>query len=125
MSAVSDLVDALRTEFTGEVSFAPSLPSTLTTPSVVVVPADPFLENETFGEIRESWDILAVVSFKDKASGVDQMRELSLRIRNVVARNGGYWQSATPRSPIGDDQSKVISVNSIYFKYPTTEITNP
>jgi hypothetical protein len=121
------LETALRTEFSSDVSFAASLPSTFTTPSVVVAPADPYLEVSSMGEVKESWDVLVCVSTKDNKSSIAQMRQLSLRVMRAVQSVGAIWRSAGgPRLTGGDDRTKVVSVNRVDFKYvPSTEIPTP
>jgi hypothetical protein len=123
-SDVASLVSALSTEFTdSDVSYAAAIPTTFTAPSVVVAPGDPFLSPGTYGAITEVWDILVVVSFRDKAAGLVQMRDLSLRVRRVVSSVGARWVSASGPRVRQEEQNKdfVISVNRIEFHHLPTE----
>lgn len=90
----------------------------------MVAPADPFLQPGTHGTVTEAWDVLAVVSFKDKAAGLIQMRELSLRIRRVVSSVGARWVSASGPRVRQEEQNKdyVMSVNRIEFHHTPSEL---
>jgi hypothetical protein len=111
--------EALAAEFDGEISFLPSVPSTLTAPSVVVTPGDPFLAPITFGLVAETWEVLVVVSMKDKSSGIRQMRDLSLRVREAVSGVGGTWRGASsPRLPKSEPaKGLVLSLNTVAFNF--------
>lgn len=131
MAVIDDLAAALKTEFsTGMVEFRASIPSTVSAPSVTVVPGDPFLEpREAAGPlVRERWDVVVAVSLKDAQTGIRQMRELSLRVRKVVNANGAVWQRASgPRrlaGPDGVQQSQiVVSVNEVQIRLDANSIT--
>jgi hypothetical protein len=118
MSNITVVASALTTEFS-DVAFAAALPTTFTAPSVVVAPGDPFLAPSTFGGVTETWDVLVVVSFKDKAAGLIQMRDLSLRVREVVSKAGATWRQASgPRIRDGEaNKDFVMSVNQITFDH--------
>lgn len=121
MSLVDDLTAALATEFSGDVTFHPSMPSTILAPCVIVAPGDPFLTNATHGTVEESWDVLVAAGLKDPRRGVGQLRDLSLRVRSAAAGVGGLWQqAAAPR--VNDQTLTGISVNRITFKYPPSDI---
>lgn len=114
------LEQALRDEFKTEVAFHSSIPSVLRAPSVVVTPGDPYLDPGTHGTVVERWDVLVVVSTIDSASGIKQMRDLSLRVRKAVTGVGALWRRASgPRLPSGTEQVKglVLSVNQIEFRF--------
>lgn len=116
------LVEALRAEFSGEVSFLASYPSQISAPAVIVTPGDPFLENDTHGAIRETWHILAAASQKEPRRGVETMRDLSLRVRRASSSVGALWDRAEgPRRLSPEDSQTVISINRISFKYVPTE----
>jgi hypothetical protein len=126
-SNLDAVVAALTAEFDLEVVFVSSLPSTLTAPSVVVAPSDPFLEPSTIapGFVEEQWDVLAVVSWAEQAPGLDQMRNLSLRVRRAVSGAGGSWRgSSGPRRMATETSSLVFSVNTVVIKYdPAQHLT--
>ena len=111
------LHQALSDKFEGEVTYASSIPTTFTAPSVVVAPGDPFLEPHSFGAVRERWDILVVVNFSDKKAALTQMRDISLRVREAVSVVGATWVSASgPRTRDGEqNRNLVLSVNQIHF----------
>lgn len=128
MSRLSDLIDALETEFSGDpkVLFSPSVPARFSPPQIVVTPGDPFLEPGQLGDqIRERWSVLVVVSMADRAAGVQAMRQNSLRIRRAVSPLGAIWEQASgPQVPEGESAAQVVlSENMIRFKYPATEQT--
>jgi len=120
-SNLDALVAALTAEFTLEIVFQPSLPSQLTAPSVVVVPSDPFLEPSAVGGaglVQESWDVLCAVSISEVAPGIDQMRDLSLRVRRAASGTGATWRSASgPRRLAGETTAIVFSINEVSFYY--------
>lgn len=119
MTAISDLVEALKAEFDNEVIFSPSVPSVITAPSVIVSPGDPYLIVGTQGTVEETWSILVAVSVKEPGPGIDLMRELSLRVRRTVVSQGAVWrQAAGPRRVSAENTQTVVSVNTVAFKYP-------
>lgn len=123
---IETLIEALRTEFGGEISFHPVLPKTISTaPAVVVAPGDPFIENGTHGTVTETWQVLVVVSMKEAGLGLDTMRELSLRVRQVVGAVGASWQQASGPQRLQREASQkqfVLSVNEVKFKYDPSTI---
>jgi hypothetical protein len=128
MTDVATLDAALVAEFGGEIVYQSEVPSTFSAPSVVVSPGDPFITNDTFGMIRETWDVLVAVSMKDRGNAVRQLRDLSLRVRRVISSVGGIWDSATGPKRLGDEDAKgmVISVNRVEFSYdPSVYTTEP
>jgi hypothetical protein len=125
---IDTLIEALRTEFGGEVQYHASVPSTFTAPSVVVTPGDPFIEpRDAAGNlVRENWNVLVCVSLKESATGIEQMRELSLRVKKVSRAVGAVWLGASgPRrlaSEATGSPTQVLSVNDIHFRYDSTSI---
>jgi len=93
--SVDRLLDELRTEFEGEVAFHATVPANPTAPSIIVAPADPFLEPGTHGTVRESWDVLVAFRIDAPERNVGPMRDYSLRIRAAAARAGAVWESAS------------------------------
>lgn len=122
-SNLDAVIAALTAEFDLEVVFVPTLPTSLTAPSVVVAPGDPYLEPYAQGGIGggmvlERWDILAVVNVSEPKAGLDLMRDLSLRVRRAVTVTGAVWDEASgPRRLATEQSSLVFSVNTITFKY--------
>lgn len=116
---IETLVQALKDEFSREVKFHPSIPSTVTAPAVIVSPGDPFLENSTAAArgVKESWDILVVVSLVAPERGLAQMRDLSLRVRDVVSAVGGHWESASGPRQSDPDATQIASFNRVTFRY--------
>jgi hypothetical protein len=114
---------ALSAEFGADVSFSGAPPSTFTAPSVVVVPDETFLSPETHGLVKESWEVLVVVSLKDPAKGIEQMRQISLRVMRAAHSVGAVWRSATGPFVVGGDTNKslVASKNKVDFKYPPVD----
>lgn len=119
------LLEALEAEFgsTSEnpVLLQPNPPATFTAPSVVVTPGDPFLTPNTVGQLGlvvERWEVLVVVSMTDKSVGINQIREISHRVRNSISRAGGRWLFASgPRRPQGQDgSSQILCINTVEFK---------
>jgi hypothetical protein len=116
------LIAQLRAEFVDvaeeSILLLENPPAVFSAPSVVVTPGDPFLEPETLGLIRENWDILVVVAMKDKGLGIEQLRDISLRVRRATIGAGAVWRRASgPRKPQGEDaKALVLSVNEIDFK---------
>lgn len=124
-STLDAIVAALTAEFDLEVVFQATMPTALTAPSVVVVPSpdENYLEPATSGGvgtslILERWNVLAVVNISEPKSGLDQMRDLSLRVRRAIMNTGAVWRSATgPRRLAADNSNVVFSENAIDFKY--------
>lgn len=128
MSHVDDLVAALQTEFAAvpKVILSAAPPARFSPPQVIVTPGDPHLEPGQFaGIIRERWSVLVVVSMADKASGLDEMRRNSLRVRRACGTVGATWEKASgPLVPEGESASQlVLSTNDLYFRYPANEQT--
>ena len=116
-SMIERLVEALTHEFANEVVFQPFMPATLTIPSVVVSPGDPFLIPATHGMVEERWDVLVAVAMKDGGSGILQMRDLSLRVLRATVSVGGIWREASGPRRLTDDRQSVVSSNTISFRY--------
>ena len=125
---IDALIEALRSEFEGEVQYHASIPSTFSAPSVVVTPGDPFLEpRDAAGSlVRENWNVLVCVSLKEAGTGISQMRELSLRVRKASKSVGAVWLSASgPRRLQGEataSPTQVLSVNELHFRYDSESI---
>lgn len=118
MSNIDRVVAALKTEFEGEVAFSDTIPSNVTPPAVIVAPANPFLENTTHGLILEAWDVLVVVSWKEKEAGLKQMRDLSLRVRKAVTGVGAVWTGASGPATSGEVvQGQIMSINGVRLRY--------
>ncbi len=116
-------MEALAAEFNQQVVFYPSPPSTITAPSVAVIPGDPFLEPETQGLVLERWDVWAVASLKSPDKGPTQMRELSLRVARAAQSVGATWRNATGPRRLSDPQAQeVVSINRIDMKYPPSAV---
>ena len=117
---IERLTDALAAEFANEIVFAAAPPAVISVPSVIVSPSDPYLEPWTHGMIQEHWDVLVAVSLKDKATGLAQMRDLSLRVHRVANSVGAIWRSASGPRRLLDEQGRasVISSNLVSFQYP-------
>jgi hypothetical protein len=119
---ISTLIDALKLEFEDDVVFSSALPGTVVPPAVIVAPGDPFLTPATHGTVEERWDVLVAVSIKEPAVGIDQMRDLSLRVRRTVVRNGAVWRRASgPRRFNLENSQTVVSLNEVVFKYGDTD----
>lgn len=122
-STLDALITALTAEFTDEVIFMPTIPSTISAPSVVVAPGEPWLEPSTTGTagmIQERWDILTAVSVAEPGPGVDLMRNLSLRVRKAVSGAGAVWRNASGArrlAAMGDQTQIVFSLNTVTFNY--------
>ena len=115
---ISKLVEALKAEFKDEVIFSAALPSTITAPAVIVTPGDPFIAPNSVGVVEEVWDVLVAVSVKEPAPGIEQMRDLSLRVRRVVTSHGATWrQASAPRRVSHEKAQTVVSLNTVAFKY--------
>lgn len=119
------LLAALKAEFADnepEILLLEHPPAVFSAPSVVVSPSEPFLEPDTHGMVRERWDVLVVVAMKEKGIGVDQMRDLSLRVFRAARSVGAVWRRASgPRRPQGDDaRALVLVVNELDFKTDPT-----
>jgi len=124
MSMIEKLVEALTAEFQGDVVFTASVPPTITPPSVVVAPGEPFIVPSTHGTVQESWRVLVAVSIKEPKTGIDKMRELSLRVRKAVVSVGGLWvQAGGPYQAQQTNALTVISANEVHLKYLTEETT--
>jgi hypothetical protein len=125
--SVDRLLDELRSEFEGEVAFHATVPANPTAPSIIVAPADPFLEPGTHGTVRESWDVLVAFRIDAPERNVGPMRDYSLRIRAAAARAGAVWESASGPRRLGDDKSTIaVSANRIHYRYPPpTERESP
>lgn len=125
------LVTALAVEFDDDVIFSPTIPSQVSAPAVVVAPGDPFLEPSTTGTggmVLERWDILTAVSVAEPGPGIDLMRNLSLRVRNVVSSVGGVWRNASGARRLqgtGENTTTVVSVNEITFQYNANNHLTP
>jgi hypothetical protein len=118
MTDPQTLEAALAAEFAGEVLFTPSVPANLSPPQVVVVPGDPFLSPSTHGAVEEQWEVTVAVSVKESETGIDQLRELSLRVARVCQRTGAVWdQAGGPLASTVAQSQTVISRNTIRFKY--------
>jgi hypothetical protein len=117
---IERLTTALATEFANEVVFSEAPPSTVSVPSVIVSPADPYLLPSTRGAVEERWDVLVAVSLKNKAVGIAQLRDISLRVHKAANSVGATWHSASgPRSLLDEKgRSSVISANLVTFQYP-------
>jgi hypothetical protein len=122
---IEKLMAALKEEFDQEVVFYPAPPSTVTAPSVAVVPGDPFLEPNTQGMVLERWDVWAVASLKSPDKGAADMRNLSLRVAAVAQKVGATWRNSSgPRRTAADPQAQeVVSVSRLDFKYPPSSVT--
>lgn len=123
-STLDAVIAALAAEFTTEIIFSASIPSVLTAPSVVVAPGDPFIEPSAIGGgsgdglVVERWDILCVVSIAEPGEGIKTMRNLSLRVRRAVGKNGAVWAQASGARRIASDNSNtVFSLNTVSFIY--------
>lgn len=124
MSNVTTLTTALSDEFAGsEISFSATPPNTFTSPSVVVTPADPHLITDTHGMVREVWEVLVVVSLRDVAKGLSQMRQNSLRVMRAVHTQGAVWKTASAPHTVPSDNNKslVASKNRVEFRYQPAE----
>lgn len=113
------LLEALKTEFTGDITFHASVPSTISPPAVIVMPADPFIENATHGGVRETWDILVAVSLKEPGRGITVARNISLRVRASSALMGAHWHQASGFR-VGDQAANsqmAVTVNTVSFIY--------
>jgi hypothetical protein len=88
---------------------------------VVVVPAEPFIEPATHGLVKETWEVLVVVSLKDPEKGIDQMRQISLRVMRAAQPIGAVWRSASSPHVVSPDKGLVASKNKIDFKYPPAD----
>lgn len=131
-STLDAIVTALTAEFTTEIIFSASIPSVLTAPSVVVAPGDPFIEPSAIGGgsgdglVVERWDILAVVSISSPKEGIDTMRNLSLRVRRAVGKNGAVWAQASGTRRLANDNSlNVFSLNTVSFIYDPAQHLTP
>jgi len=120
MSMITNLTDGLAEEFADEIVFTASPPANVSVPSVIVSPADPYLLPWSYGSVQERWDVLVAVSLKNTALGLAQMRDISLRVQNVVTSVGATWVSASGPRRLIDEQgrSSVISSNLVTFQYP-------
>ena len=115
---IDKLVEALSAEFQGDVIFVASVPATITPPSVIVAPGEPFLNPGTMGAVEENWRVLVAVSIKEPKLGIDKMRDLSLRVRRAVQKVGGLWRlTGGPYAASQTNSQTVISANEITFKY--------
>lgn len=127
---IDALVTALKAEFT-DVIFTPTIPSTVSPPSVVVAPGDPFLESSTTGAtgmVMERWDILTAVSVAEPGPGIDKMRDLSLRVRRAVSSVGGVWRNASGARRLqgaAENEPTVVSVNTVTFLYNAANHLTP
>lgn len=119
---LDDLLEALRAEFAGDVTFHASVPSTITAPAIIVAPSDPFLTNDTHGTIRETWDVIVAVSLKDPTRGLDTARDLSLRLRRATGTVGAHWSQAAGFRVPSDSNLQAVTINTVYFRYDPTEV---
>lgn len=120
------LLTAIKAALTPEgedapsVAFVPHVPNAYTVPSVIVAPGDPFLVTVAHGYIEERWDVLVVFSALAPDKGVGLFRDVSLKIRQAVARAGGRWERTTgPR--LTDDDNTLLVANEIAFKYDPSQ----
>lgn len=125
------LTEALRAEFTGEITFMANVPKQVTAPAIIVSPGEPFIEPESVASslVMEHWTILVAVSVKNMAAGLAQMRKNSLRVRKVINASGAVWTGASgPRVLQGEASANtetVVSLNTLRFKYDANNITDP
>ncbi len=118
-------MEALSSEFAGEVVFHNAPPSSVTAPSVIVIPGDPFLEPETQGLVRERWDVWVAASLKSPDRGAADMRSISLRTKRAAHSVGAIWRNASgPRRLAATQDQQIVSVNRIEFKYLPEEVVN-
>jgi hypothetical protein len=117
------LAEALAAEFAGDILYVPSVPANLSPPQVIVVPGDPYLAPSTHGAVEERWEVTVAVSIKEPQPGIDQMRDLSLRVMRVVQDAGAVWEQAGgPLASTLPNTQTVITRNTVRFKYiPPTE----
>lgn len=118
---VDQLVAALKEEFGEGVQFHQARPASVSAPSVIVTPGDPFITNHSLGQVKENWEVLVVVSYKEPKSAITALRQLSLRVRRSVSSVGAMWQSASgPRTLAQDATAKqlILSVNEVTLAYP-------
>jgi hypothetical protein len=87
----------------------------------VVTPGNPFLTPATVGQpglVLEKWEVLVVVSMADAATGIADMRSLSLRARRAVSTAGGRWlETSGPRRSQAETDRNVYVVNEVEFKF--------
>lgn len=127
----SKLLDALKAEFGREVTIYGSMPASISTPSIIVAPGEPFLVNSTFKNgIEEKWNVLVSTKMNTDDRGTDKLRELSLRVRRAVTSIGAIWDSgqqpAIPTNMAGQVETNVLLVsNVVRFKYDCTELIKP
>jgi len=114
------LLEALRTELGAgpEILLLEHPPAVYRPQSVIVSPGDPFLEPATHGLIAQYWDLVVVVSNTDRAVGVRQLRDISLRVRAAAVSVGAEWLATSgPRTVPSDDQRNlIVAINTIRFK---------
>jgi hypothetical protein len=121
---IDKLTEALREEFSQEVVFYASPPSSVTAPSVAIIPGDPFLEPNTQGMVLERWDVWVVASTKSADKGAATMRELSLRVAGVAQKIGATWRNSSGPRRLTDPQAQeVVCITRIDMKYPPSSIT--
>jgi hypothetical protein len=118
------ITEALKAEMADdpEVLLLENPPALFSPGSVVVTPGDPFLTPATTGSlglVLERWEVLVVVAMLDRAIGIGQMRDYSLRVRSAVSRAGGRWLSASGPRRTQSDEAKalVLSSNIVEFKF--------
>lgn len=121
--AIGNMRDALKAAFADGVVFSPTIPTTVTAPGVYVAPADPWQEPNTHGLVLEHWDVLCAVSAKEPLTGLDQLRELNLKVVEALHAEGATWRRSSGLRRIAnpDNSQIVVSLNSIDFKYPHPE----
>lgn len=115
---IDSLLSALRAALDEEVTFYDSVPNKFFANSVIVAPADPFIQPTTMGLVTESWQVLVVMSKGLPDKGVARLRDISLRIRSAVSSVGAQWQGTSgPRTVSDDNVEHVLMVNDVMFKY--------
>lgn len=123
----TDLLEALGAEF-NDVSLAYAPPAYITAPSVIVIPKsiEPHSAGATPAEaqVREDWDVLAVVGGIDSPQSVIEMREFSMRVAIALSEAGAVWQGADLVTVSDSNNKKFLAwSNPIHFRYPINAIT--
>lgn len=112
------LIKAFKEEFEGtRVYVSDHVPDQVIAPAVYLVPGDPFLEPHGYNSFLEHWEALVCVSFKDKELGVDQARNISLKVRKAATSVGVQWTGAeAPRWSENETSMQVLVINNLSFK---------